>query len=156
MILSGFHMLFEALLRTGFLHLPFWLARYWSVKTTFFKRFPAAKQNRAQWAILDCLHSGLFLKWKNKFAGWGCKGRLSRVYLTLWVHTVQVFMLHGFKRYWFMLYGSYCMGSRCMGSNCLSSHFLNLAVLGHTVSVSDTRSQGQPACHEYQKKWRYK
>jgi hypothetical protein len=58
MILTGFHTLFAALLRTDFLHLPFSLARFLSVMTTFFKRFPAAKQNRAQWAIFR-----LFAQW---------------------------------------------------------------------------------------------
>ncbi len=85
MTLTGFHTPFAALFRTGFLHLPFWLARCRSVMTTFFKRFPAAKQNQAQWAIFRLFAQWVkILEWKKKFVGsGGIDGRLSRVYLTV-------------------------------------------------------------------------
>ncbi len=86
MILTGFHTLFAAFDRSEFFTPPFWLARCRSVKTTFFKRFPATKQNRAQWANFRIVCTvGYYLDWKKKFAGLGgCKGRPPRVYLTPW------------------------------------------------------------------------
>ncbi len=71
MILTGFHTLFAALLRTDFLHLPFWLARCRSVMTTFLSGFRWRNRTEHSGLFLDCLHSELFLKWKKKFAGLG-------------------------------------------------------------------------------------
>ncbi len=72
MILTGFHTLFAALGRAGFFTPPFWLARYRSEMTTFFKRFPATKQNRPQWANFRIVCTvGYYLNWKKKFAGLG-------------------------------------------------------------------------------------
>ncbi len=83
MILTGFHTLFAALHRAGFLHLPFWLARYRRVMTTFLSGFRRGNRTAHSGLILKLLYSGLFLELKEKFAGaGGIKGRLPRVYLT--------------------------------------------------------------------------
>ncbi len=60
---------------------PFWLARYRSEMTTFFKRFPATKQNRPQWADFRIVCTvGYYLDWKKKFAGLGgVKGGLTSI-----------------------------------------------------------------------------
>ncbi len=52
--------------------------------TTFFKRFPVGKQNRAQWANFRVVAQWVIFELKEKFAGaGGIKGRLPRVYLTI-------------------------------------------------------------------------
>jgi hypothetical protein len=51
--------------------------------TTFFKRFPAGKQNRAQWANFRIVAQWVIFRIERKIRRrGGIKGRLPRVYLT--------------------------------------------------------------------------
>jgi hypothetical protein len=109
MILTGFHTLFAALNRAGFLHLPFdW--QDISEMTTFFKRFPATKQNRPQWANFRIVCTvGYYLDFKEKIR-WigGCKGRSHEYILQALLNFFYIF-------YIFMLqYIEQSLAGRCI------------------------------------------
>jgi hypothetical protein len=61
--------------------------------TTFFKRFPATKQNRPQWANFRIVCTvGYYLNLKEKIRQiGGCKRRFSRVYLTEYFFSLGYF-----------------------------------------------------------------